>query len=147
MTTTVERFEDKYIPVTESGCWLWIGAIGSTGYGNFKNGNRTVKAHRFSYELAKGKIPDGLHLDHLCRVSCCVNPNHLEPVTPKENIRRGIGVGKVIGEIWKLENLSKTHCPHGHPYYGKNLYLTPAGKRQCRKCKCANQKKYLLNKK
>ena len=86
-------------------------------------------AHRVSYEMAKGKIPDGLQLDHLCRMTLCVNPSHLEPVTPKENIRRG-----ETAEVARLTQLSKTHCPQGHPYSGENLYLKPNGRRECRQC-------------
>ena len=71
------------------GCWLWQGAINTNGYGNFHNKGRTVKAHRFAYEICVGEIPKGLTIDHLCRVRHCVNPSHLEPVTMRENFLRG----------------------------------------------------------
>lgn len=81
------------MPVTETGCYLWIGSVGKKGYGQFGLGNdgsrnRVVRAHRFSYELKYGPVPIGLELDHNCRVRSCVNPDHLEPVTHVENLRR-----------------------------------------------------------
>lgn len=80
------RFEAK-INKTDS-CWLWIGGKQAAGYGSFGVRGSGKLAHRVSYELHRGAIPDGLHLDHLCRVKSCVNPDHLEPVTPRENVRR-----------------------------------------------------------
>lgn len=81
-----ERFE-TFVDRTE-GCWLWTGSLTYDGYGVFRENNRRTGAHRFAYEYHIGPIPDGLHLDHLCCVRNCVNPEHLEPVTPKENDRR-----------------------------------------------------------
>ena len=86
-----------------SGCRLWLGPWDGL-YGTIGQ----KKAHRVAYEHIKGPIPEGLVLDHLCRVTICINPNHLEPVTDLMNIRRGMG------------NASKTHCPQGHPYDGEN---------------------------
>lgn len=81
------------------GCWLWTGALSDDGYGQFQLGCRRVIAHRFAYELCVGPIPDGLHIDHVyangCRYRNCVNPNHLEPVTPKENTRRLIAARSI----------------------------------------------------
>lgn len=79
----------RHIVVTEVGCWHWQGAIGSHGYGQFLGPDGVVGlAHRISYELHIGPVPEGLQLDHLCRVRPCVNPAHLEPVTCAENLRR-----------------------------------------------------------
>lgn len=87
-------------------CWEWIGTVNSGGYGSFNDG-RQFKAHRWSYARFKGPIPPSLTLDHLCRNRRCVNPDHLEPVTNRENILRGNGP--------TAENARKTHCKRGHP--------------------------------
>lgn len=92
----LQRFMDKWMPVPESGCWLWLDQDNSSGYGVYWDGMRGWLAHRFSYEHFVGPIPEGLGLDHLCRVRCCVNPTHLEPVTIQENIRRGAGPGGIL---------------------------------------------------
>lgn len=110
-------------------CWLWQGANGA-GYGRFKmTGGRKgklVAAHRFAYEHCVGKIPEGLQLDHLCRTPACVNPQHLEPVTPKENGLRGISPSAI--------NARKTHCKRGHPFSGGNLWIDKNGDRYCKTC-------------
>lgn len=72
------------------GCWLWTGTVLGSGYGQFRVGMGHVRAHRFAYELLVGPIPEALTLDHLCRVTSCVNPLHLEPVTASENIKRAV---------------------------------------------------------
>jgi hypothetical protein len=91
------RLQRFLSPEPNTGCWLWLGAINpKTGYGTLcvgrraKGERRTVYAHRASFELFRGPIAAGLQLDHLCGVRCCVNPDHLEPVTQTENVRRGI---------------------------------------------------------
>lgn len=98
-----ERFERLYEPEPNSGCWLWKGAT-ACGYGYFRH----RPAHRFAYELYRGPIPEGLQLDHLCRVRSCVNPSHLEAVTQGVNLHRG--------ETIAARNAAKTHCPKGHEY-------------------------------
>ena len=116
----------------ENDCWLWTGATKGRSqdaqYGCLFSGKRTragnplpVPAHRVSYELHVGPVPDGLHLDHLCRVSRCVNPDHLEPVTLRENLLRGADARR------------RDHCPHGHPYDEENTYVH-RGHRYCRTC-------------
>jgi hypothetical protein len=83
------------------------------------------------YEAVYGPIPEGMVIDHMCRNRACMNPTHLEPVTISENIRRGDTGG------WEKR---KTECHRGHPYAGDNLYVTPTGKRQCKKCRVINWK-------
>lgn len=113
------------IEVTES-CWLWKTAKdGHYGYTPVRSAP-TRMAHRAVYELVVGPIPDGFHLDHLCRNPRCVNPDHLEPVTCAVNILRGVGATAV--------NKRKTSCPKGHLYSEENTYVTPQGYRQCRQC-------------
>ena len=131
-----ERFWNK-VDKTES-CWLWKAALNNDGYGNFNLCGRGGIAHKLSYESLVGPVPDGLELDHLCRIRNCVNPAHLEPVTHKVNVQRG--------ELYKV-NASKTHCPHDHPYSGDNLYLHPVGQRVCRTCNKLAMRKYRAKKK
>ncbi len=124
-----ERFERLYIPEPNTGCWIWIGVCEKKGYGHFKFAGRTLKAHRVSYEIYKGPIPHGLQIDHLCRVRCCVNPDHLEAVTCWENIRRG-DTGKATAEVRK----ALTHCKRGHEYTEANTYRNKRGNRHCKAC-------------
>jgi hypothetical protein len=124
-----DRFWSKCIPEPNSGCWLWFGANNGVGYGHVWSGKKRRYAHRLAYETLIEKIPTGLDLDHLCRVRCCCNPAHLQPVSRKENARRG-ECGLVSGE----QQRAKTHCKHGHPFTDENTYRV-GGRRQCRACK------------
>mgnify|MGYP002335908730 CR=1 FL=1 len=124
-----EKFEELYIPVTESGCWIWMGTVKEHGYGVIGENYKNIRAHRLAYEKYRGPIPKGLVLDHLCRVPSCVNPWHLEPVTDAENFARG-----------RHPNREKTHCKNGHPLSGENLYIYPENKkgsvrRSCKTCR------------
>lgn len=102
-------------------CWIWTGKK-VAGYGHF----RGKYAHRLVYSAIVGQIPPGLSLDHLCRNTRCVNPDHLDPVTHKENVRRG--------NVGKIES-SRTHCPSGHEYTEENTYRNRLnGSRSCRAC-------------
>ena len=103
-------------------CWLWQGARDSKGYGHFGLGGRTLRVHRFVYELVHGAVPDGHDLDHLCRVRHCANPAHLEPVTRRENLRRG--------HTFVAANLAKSHCPR----CGGAYTVRPSGARRCEPC-------------
>lgn len=131
------RFWSKVLLPTEGDCMRWRGTHVGGGYGQFLVAGRRIGAHRVSYELAYGTIPEGLVIDHVkargCRFRDCVNPEHLEPVTTQENTARG-GLGAVNGQ--------KTHCPHGHPYEGRNLIKDPRGYRLCRTCKQARQRRW-----
>jgi hypothetical protein len=111
------------VAVDGIGCWIWTGYVISSGYGQF--GKRT-RAHRYVYELLVGPIPDGLILDHLCRVRRCVNPDHLEPVTMAENTRRGYSP-------WSKRSRQR-YCKRGHPLAGSNLSQGGRGTRRCLAC-------------
>ena len=124
MPSLAQRLESKYERITESGCWIWTGSTVWGGYGMVKFNGKNKLAHRVAYEYYTGEtIPLGMDLDHKCRVRCCVNPAHLEIVTRKENLRRGL-TGKSNNH-----NARKTHCPRGHEYT-----LLSTGKRACYTC-------------
>ena len=135
--TIAQHLEKFVIPVTESGCWLYIGNIKESGYGAFKLKGKWHYAHRASYELHKGPIPQGLQLDHLCRVTCCVNPDHLEPVTNWENTLRTKNIF--------AQNALKTHCSRGHVLTGDNIYRRASGYRNCRTCRAIDKAAFNSN--
>lgn len=120
------------IDITES-CWIWTGYKQKSGYGQITVNRKSYKAHRLVYSLLVGEIPDGKQLDHLCRVRNCVNPDHLEPVTQAENIRRG-------ESPWAI-NSKKTHCYKGHELTENNLYIKD-GYRLCKICTLEARSKY-----
>ena len=121
---TVEgRFWAKVDVSQPLGCWEWTAAKHPLGYGNFRvSTDQYMAAHRFAYELLMGKPPEGLVLDHLCRNSSCVNPDHLEPVTQQENTLRGAG--------WAGRN----KCPRGHRIGRDGDVVVRDGVRRCRGC-------------
>ena len=125
-------------------CWPWAAGRNNYGYGVFSFGSRkdgsrrSVSAHRFAYELLIGPITEGLQLDHLCRVHHCVNTDHLEPVTQRENLLRGVGIPAL--------NMKKTHCPHGHAFDGVNTYWHK-GTRGCLVCRRVSHQRSRLHQK
>jgi len=113
-TPIIERFWPK-VQKTET-CWNWIASRRHGDYGQFSDGKKQVMAHRWSYEHFVGPIPKGLTIDHLCRNPKCVNPKHLEAVTIKENVLRGLAPSAI--------NKRKTHCIYGHEFNVKNTRLS-----------------------
>lgn len=126
----IDRFNER-VQVAPSGCIEWTGGLNGVGYGQFYAGRESLTqtgktyAHRWAYEHFVGPIPEGMFIDHLCRNRKCVNTDHLEPVTPRENVLRGVAPASL--------HAKKTHCPAGHPYSGDNVRVTN-GSRFCRAC-------------
>lgn len=122
LAVLIERFHKHVVADEATGCWLWTGRLSHNGYGRF--GAR--RAHSFSYFAFKGVISPGMEPDHICRVRRCVNPDHLEAVTRRENTLRGDGPAAI--------NSRKTHCIRGHPFSDDNLRIDVNGYRNCRAC-------------
>ncbi|MEV5451643.1 HNH endonuclease signature motif containing protein [Streptomyces sp. NPDC052535] len=121
----------------DGSCWVWTRSTNGDGYGLISIKRAMIRTHQVSYQLFVGSVPDGLQLDHLCRVRLCVNPDHLEPVTSGENTRRGTA-------SQYLPDRSKwTHCKNGHAFTAGNTYTHPkTGYRTCRRCRADRQKEY-----
>lgn len=126
----IEKRLAQFAANDPDGCWIWPGALNRAGYGSvttrFDNerGYLTRIAHRVAYEIIVGPVPAGAELDHLCRQRACVNPKHLEPVSHRENVRRGTNPSS-----------AKTHCKWGHAFTEDNIrYARNGRKRVCRKC-------------
>lgn len=133
--TTRERLLAR-VKVTEGGCWEWTGVL-VRGYGQMLVSRSSTRyVHRIAYEEFVGPIPKGLTIDHLCRNRACFNPEHLEPVTMRENLLRG--------NTRQAANAQKTHCVRGHPLSGDNLYVTKRGSRNCRECIRLSQRRSRL---
>jgi len=124
-----DRFWPKVARRGSDECWPWLASTNGVGYGQIARGRAgtgMIGAHRVAYELLVGPIPAGLHLDHLCRNTLCVNPAHLEAVSARTNIRRGVAPS--------IARSRADACPHGHPFTPENTHITPRGYRQCREC-------------
>jgi hypothetical protein len=125
-----ERFWSRVdVPYQPSCCWEWNDALTPKGYGRFYIGDDSYQAHRVAYALLIGQPDPNLTLDHLCRNRKCINPDHTEEVTNKQNILRGYTP--------IAQNKRKTACPKGHPLTPDNVYLRADGSRRCRICTCA----------
>lgn len=126
---TTEEALWRLIDKREDGCWIWLGSREKFGYGKIKRGGRSIMAHRYVYELMVEPVPDGMVIDHRCRQPSCVNPQHLEPVTQRENLLRG--------DTFQARNAAKTECIHGHPFDEANTYRPPGrpDHRFCRECR------------
>lgn len=130
LDTPAKRFWAKVTATNDKGCWLWTGATnGKKTYGMVATSpGRTGPAHRVSYEWAGGHIPEGWDVDHLCRVTLCVRPDHLEAVPHRVNIMRGVG--------FAATNAMKTHCVNGHEFTPENTVTWGnRGGRTCLECK------------
>lgn len=126
-TPLLDRIQARIVIDTD-GCWVWQGSK-CNGYGVVGRGRRTdstMQTHRAMYEIMVGPVPVGLQLDHLCRNRACCNPAHLEPVTQRENILRGLGSS--------AQHARQTECLRGHPFDDINTRTTTTGARVCRTC-------------
>lgn len=133
------RDESRLWPKVEVGlCWEWTGSLTSNGYGYIRWDRKFCRVHRVVWELLVGPLPEGLEPDHLCRNRKCCNPDHLEWVTHRENTLRGNSPHAISAR--------KTQCPHGHLYDEKNTYVTPDGRRRCRKCLAAKARREMRRK-
>ena len=128
------NFEKKYIPEPNSGCWLWMAALKRDGYAKFTSHST---GHKMAFLHWNGVVPEGKEIDHICGVKCCVNPQHLQAITHKENVAKS--------GSWDF-NRRKTHCPKGHPYSGENLYISGTN-RQCNICRRERSYAFFLKKK
>lgn len=129
--STQARFLQKVDKAGE--CWVWTSTKDRMGYGKFwvRGLQKSLLAHRVAFMWYVGPIPKGFDIDHLCRNPSCVRPDHLEPVTRAENLRRG------------LRGVLTTHCPYGHDYsLPGNVYLNKRGHRHCAVCTRERQRRY-----
>ena len=132
----IDRFIASFSVDEKTGYWLWHKAINDSGYALISVSHSVmIRAHRFSYEHFVGKIPEGLDIDHICRVRNCVNPKHLRPLTHRDNI--------LCGKNVMATNSQKTHCPKGHPYNAENTAMRRLSGRNhpFRRCKVCDRER------
>lgn len=140
----VARFWSKVKKGKDTECWIWTAGSRGKGYGNFWIEGATENAHRLSYYMAHGPVPEGLELDHICRNRSCVNPAHLQPVTKSENNLRGDNP-RLSSERAKARHAARTHCKHGHEFTEENTainYRNGFKIRSCRTCSRAVQQRW-----
>jgi len=126
MTPFLNRFWSKVQINAEGECWPWTASLNGRGYGQIGQAGKIRSAHRVMWEVARGPIPKGLTVDHLCRNRRCVNPAHLELVTMRENLLRGEGAC--------ARHARQSFCKYGHPLVGGNLRPVKDGSRRCLEC-------------
>lgn len=132
-TPAFVRFVRRYEVDPTTGCWLWTAGRDPDGYAAFHEGRGRgyeQRAHRYAYKVIVGPVPQGLVIDHLCRVRHCVNPAHMEPVTSQENVRRG-----------RHPKAERTHCIRAHEFTPENTYMSPSRRgRTCRTCHALHER-------
>jgi hypothetical protein len=130
------RVLENCAPIPFTGCWIWEGALGNSGYGKTRFTHvQDIQAHRLAYAAWHGHIPEGMCVLHSCDVRCCVNPVHLSLGTKRENSRQMVDRGRNFSPA-----STRTHCPQGHAYSGSNSQ----GRRICRICNLAATKRWNL---
>lgn len=139
MSSYEYKFWKKIVLDFKTGCWNWVGKPDVGGYCRWVVGNKNILVHRSSFELFKGKIMEGLQIDHLCRNTKCVNPNHLEAVTARTNVLRSNNRA--------ANQHRQTRCIRGHLLYGENLRIRDDGSRQCITCQKFRRRRYFIKNK
>jgi hypothetical protein len=140
LTLPIETLKARLLrqSIDSNGCRVWLGGKGSTGYGYIKIDHSQRLVHRVAYEVYKGAIPEGYQIDHLCKNTSCINPQHLEAVTQRENILRSNSFAAI--------NSKKTECINGHSLIGDNVYIKPNGARNCKECRKITRREYYKTK-
>lgn len=139
-----ERFEESWIPEPYSGCWLWTGALRGGVYGQIMENGKRMAAHRVSWKLRHGYLDPAADICHHCDTPMCVNPDHLFSGNARLNVHDAIRKGRKTfprgyGMVWEtVREIKGTHylvCKHGHQISGKNLYISPKGRPECKECR------------